>query len=127
MKKDIKKILVDALIGIYLTEDGEPYKKTTKHLKDDTGFCCLGVLCDIQRRTTMGNKNWEDEDEDGKFCYLGETEVLPSAVIKWAGFKSSNPIVGGNDLAWLNDEKIYGEKSTLNSFEKIAGIINEHE
>jgi len=24
------------------------YKQTTHYLKDDQGFCCLGVLCDIQ-------------------------------------------------------------------------------
>lgn len=24
------------------------YSQTMRQLKDDTGFCCLGVLCDIQ-------------------------------------------------------------------------------
>jgi hypothetical protein len=41
MKADLKAKWIDALRG------GE-YVQTKQYLRDHVGFCCLGVLCDIQ-------------------------------------------------------------------------------
>lgn len=41
MDSDLKAKWITALRG-------GKYQQTTYNLKDETGFCCLGVLCDIQ-------------------------------------------------------------------------------
>ena len=54
------------------------YEQTTGLLRDDKGFCCLGVLCDIS-----GLGEWErDEDGDYAFHVPGHVERVfpPDAV-----------------------------------------------
>jgi hypothetical protein len=115
MNAAIKERWIDALIS------GE-YEQTEDVLKDDVGFCCLGVLCDIVKDEVGGR--WE-EQEDGivKFILPFETafSVLPEAVVGYAELDGDNPSVnfdGANlTLAELNDERM--------SFGQIAAIIEE--
>ena len=80
------------------------YKQAKEQLR--TGFqpgpysyCCLGVLCDLARKSGIG------EWDDGKFN--GHAGDLPEVVVDWAGLESSNPEVmtraGIDYLANLND------------------------
>lgn len=73
------------------------YKQTQYHLRDDYGFCCLGVLCDIYASehidaewidATDTYKQLTSKSETGKeqvFEILDNTENLPEAVLNWAG------------------------------------------
>jgi len=101
------------------------YEQTRGKLKDDKGFCCLGVLCDLHSKET-GNE-WETLFDVE--VYLGIGGILPVRVCSWAELPPSkiNPDVyytnsNGNffqtTLAELND--IY----KLN-FNQIADIIEE--
>lgn len=126
MKKEIAERWVEAL------RSGE-YNQGEACLRNNSNFCCLGVLCDLYVKD--GHGHWE-----GKF---GEKELdlhsatLPSTVIDWAGMKDSDGYITPkyNDdtqitLWHLNDGipregLIVGEeKSELKlSFDEIADII----
>ena len=104
MNQRIKKMWLAAL------RSGE-YQQTTGQLKDDLGFCCLGVLCDLHAKET-GNE-WK-----GYYYYKNE-DFLPFEVKKWASVDSCNPRtreLGGRQLTSLNDDHDY-------SFAQIADVI----
>lgn len=111
MKPAIKAKWLDAL-------NSGKYPKTVGVLKDDVGYCCLGVLCDLYAKTRRnGSKFIPMElagmgDNDEKFA-INEMEVaesyLPSTVAKWAGIPTADvsDIFATDDiqrqLASLND------------------------
>jgi hypothetical protein len=69
------------------------YSQTTACLKDDAGYCCLGVLCDLHAKTN--GQIWE-----GRF-YLGRSGYPPEEVMEWAGLDSEQRFA----LASLNDNQ----------------------
>lgn len=113
------------------------YKQTTGKLavlNEQTGkpeaFCCLGVLCDIHRRSRRqkGDK-WVDD------TYHDQESVLPPKVINWA-FTSST-IAGleanGKDAETiLDDVMIGGDRLSVHNddngctFNEIANIIENN-
>ncbi len=104
MNQQVKQKWVDAL------KSGD-YQQTRATLKDQSGFCCLGVLCDLYSKETG-----EDWVQDGRDYYP------PTAVCEWAGFVNTyNPKVEYGEerlsLADLNDNG--------KSFKEIAAIIQE--
>lgn len=119
MNKDIKQEWVDAL------RSGE-YKQTKGNLRTDSGFCCLGVLCDLYAKhkpacwkpsdCTGFNHYWFYPDaDDMNAC----SQTLPNAVYKWAELPENNPIaIRNRSLAELNDGGY--------SFTEIANIIEEN-
>jgi len=58
------------------------YKQTRENLKDDDGFCCLGVLCKISK-TETGFGIDETLEE------TGSDETLGPTVRNWAGLHYS--------------------------------------
>lgn len=100
--------LADAL------ESGK-YQQTFEVLRDDNGFCCLGVACDIFRKET-GKGEW-----DNSFFSVNEKDRsnvnLPYFVRDWYGFEDSSPICSGINLIDANDD---GE-----TFPVIASYIRE--
>ena len=111
------------------------YFQATGALRNEDGFCCLGVLCDV-----YDSDKWvepippldEDEDDDGKWIYADEgtnymyeqTEVLPIHIARIAGLEHQNPEVPyGVDgtmtqLAVINDNGA--------TFAEIADLIETH-
>lgn len=75
------------------------YPQTFKKLHDDTGYCVLGVLCQI----------YADEKRLPIEQVIGRDDKLPpKKVVDWAGLSSNNPIVLLEDGSWdslsyLND------------------------
>lgn len=110
-KENINK-LVDAL------RYGE-YKQTQKCLRDENGYCCLGVACDIYNKET-GEGYWGAFNQ---FLSGPETEyqILTYTVRDWFGFCSKNPLVAlagtTEQLAALNDRGF--------SFAEIADLIEK--
>ena len=80
MKQRIKKLWIAALKG------GE-YKQTEGNLKDDVGYCCLGVLCDLHLKDT-GDGEWEKSENRARYLYLGSGSGLSEEVKSWAGLKT---------------------------------------
>lgn len=120
MNKEIKEKWVAAL------RSGE-YKQSSNRLRDNKGFCCLGVLCDIYIKET-NNAEWTNLYNVGDVTvkYDGfdfvesnerETALLPDKVWQWAGLSRKNPIIGNYSLSRLND--------TGATFELIAGFIEQ--
>jgi len=94
------------------------YEQTTQALRNEDGFCCLGVLCDVYIQEK--GIDWEKPaftNRMGRSYILGESTKLPVEVQDWAGLIGSNPLADGCDLISLNDSKRL-------SFDKIAQIIN---
>lgn len=118
MNQDVKGLWTEAL------ESGE-YPQTKNRLKDDDGYCCLGVLCELAVQA-------------GVICPFVETEygwvlrtesdheveaVLPLEVQIWAGLDNCNPHVVLEDAGYsvpISDPNDGGM-----SFEEIAKLIAE--
>lgn len=117
MNARIKKLWIKAL------HSGE-YKQATGALRvldsnGITGFCCLGVLCDLFKHET-GKGRWI---VGGSFKVEGDCKVgiLPETVARWAGMPESDPQIGHSRKALaskLNDEG--------KDFNYIAGRIEKY-
>ncbi len=87
------------------------YQQSRKTLRNSTGFCCLGVACDIS-----GISEWDD-----KYEYDGCESILPKSVMEYYGFCSSGGWLKNGDeigLAKMNDAG--------KSFDEIADFIDAH-
>ncbi len=99
------------------------YQQTHGVLKNDNGYCCLGVLCDVVKEQV--EMDWHRDPEDGKI-YFGK-----DAVSGIAGY----PPIPVTQLAGVTDKmvKIDGVAKTLVnhndsrnvSFKQIADAIEE--
>lgn len=121
MNKKVKEKWVKAL------RSGK-YKKAKKVLHTESGYCCLGVLCDIYRKET-GRGKWVKEKGKGKvyFKFVNGTEekakTLPDKVMKWAGLIETSPHLNGSfSLAAMNDAV---KSNHGKSFKEIADIIEK--
>lgn len=92
------------------------YSQTHGKLKDDSGFCCLGVACDVS-----GVAAWKE----GIFgIYYDESSLsLPSKVQSWLGININDPqLIGVRKQSAtatdLNDEKNYTFKQIANAIER---------
>lgn len=111
MNQDIKAEWVAAL------RSGK-YKQTNGALKDDTGFCCLGVLCDVVK-DRVGLSWRETEGHCGTLTIGDAIGNLPTQVSMFAGLDRQSPYVGERSLIYLND--------ILNwNFNAIADAIEAH-
>lgn len=109
MNQKVKELWVNAL------RSGE-YTQSRHALRTVSGFCCLGVLCDIAAKTGLGK--WDTlggrevfRAKDGYYC----ADTLPHAVVEWAGLRDRNPDSADGSLASLNDSG--------KTFDEIADII----
>lgn len=64
-------------------ESGE-YKQTRDVLRDDNGFCCFGVLCEISKLA-----EWKFNDKSSNYDYLNNQLALPPEVRAWVGLSSN--------------------------------------
>lgn len=115
MNPEIKKRWVEAL------RSGK-YKQTAGFLRDDFGFCCLGVLCDVVASEVGGT--WIN----GSFCVNNMTSdsTLPAPVVAFCGLDSRNPRLGGYTCAAMNDGQYMQERFVRASFADIADLIEQH-
>lgn len=109
MNPEIKTKWVTAL------RSGE-FEQGRSQLRRGNTFCCLGVLCELYRRTT-GNGEWLT----GGY-FLGVSDVLSPIVRDWAGLTESNPVV--SDGAHCSASSLAEKNDTGASFSEIADIID---
>jgi len=118
MNPRIKQRWLDAL------RSGE-YKQTTGNLRDINGFCCLGVLCDLQAQER--STNWVKRNNS--YGLYGEAQTLPLSVQEWAGL--DNDIGGLVDFEYEKDGVMYVKSESLpeindtwnKNFNEIADLI----
>ncbi len=85
--------------------------------KDESRFCCLGVLCDLHAKEGLGE--WNRGGYKGiDLRYEDEVCYLPISVLKWSGLEERAPRIGEVTLSGLNDEG--------KSFPEIANLIEAH-
>jgi hypothetical protein len=97
-KKQVRKAWVKAL------RSGE-YKQTIGRLRDKSGFCCLGVLCDLAVKNGVMKS------------YLRKAAGLPQIVQDWIGLNSYTGDYFGGDACLASDN------DDGKSFQEIASII----
>jgi hypothetical protein len=128
MNPEIKQRWINAL------ESGE-YPQTTGVLKDENGFCCLGVLCEIAVEDNV--VRW-DEDFAHYSSLVSDNDSsdgeLPESVADWAGLDSCNPESGA--LYKVDRFSVLVERDALMSelnddmhltFSQIAQIIKNND
>lgn len=108
------------------------YAQTTGCLKNDEGFCCLGVAADV-----MAPKAWlKTKNGDGKYRFRHSTNALFIPESDWErlvpkGVRIKNPYYSGDDEyedEFVELELLMDHMSDLNdemnlNFNEIADII----
>jgi len=87
------------------------YKQASQALRENDGFCCLGVLCDLAGKHGLGE--WEQDT-----WFLGCGASVPVEVRQWSGLKTSYGTLGNRTLAEMNDDGA--------TFAEIADLIEQH-
>jgi hypothetical protein len=100
--KEHRKLWIEALRS-------EKYEQTKYYLKNDEGFCCLGVACDISNIS-----EWII-DGDGLPSYMGLTNYLSIEMKNWLGISEYDVSI----LAIMNDKE-------NQSFNEIASFIEKN-
>ena len=82
---------------------GGEYAQTRHTLRDERGFCCLGVGCDLYGLATQ--TPWQKDI--GGFSFDGEDDQLPDRVSRWLGLNDTSGAYGEDGgisaLIWEND------------------------
>ena len=62
------------------------YEKGIEALRREDRYCCLGVACDLYKKHE-GIGDWEWDEFQSSWSFLGDIESLPQKVMDWLGFK----------------------------------------
>ncbi len=96
------------------------YKQTTGCLKNEKGYCCLGVLSDLYAK--QFNINWVPVENYKREEILDHGALLADPIQEWAELHNRNPRIydyeHSKTLSDLNDEG--------NSFKEIADFIERY-
>jgi hypothetical protein len=121
VKAEVREQWVAALrSGEYRKGKGLLHAKGEKRDK----FCCLGVLCDLAVKAGAIDPPLPVRiDELPSFYeYGGDYEVLPDAVMDWAGLEDANPAYFIRDqkhsLGTDNDDRDYSLKRIADRIER---------
>ena len=96
------------------------YKQTRGQLRDERGFCCLGVACEVYN--LQQRKNHKKQLTYKYFKYDGEFYRLPIKVQRWLGLTSVN----GDYCGHLTSTNLIHKNDRGFSFNKIADIIESN-
>lgn len=125
MKSEIKAKWVAAL------RSGD-YSQTRRNLRNTEGFCVLGVLCDVYRKTTNDGA-WVFFGHEGGYSFVvngdtattfndkvfvGRTLVPPVAVRTWAGVTNELQLTA---FSYQNDNP-----DNPKTFEELAQLIDTY-
>ena len=102
-------------------EDGTSFKQIMGGLRNNHGFCCLGVACEVARLKGLVDFSWYEYEAESLIEELEsygsshaqegltpefytivpgfEQSILPLSIRKLYGFESYNPIIGKSDFA----------------------------
>lgn len=120
MHKEIADKLVTAL------RSGE-YQQTTGKLRDDVGFCCLGVLCSIAIKEGVADPWLAYESLPGVTGYRvdGSSGTLPPSVQEWAGMRTENGTYTNRGDAEWGENCLSDDNDNGKTFNEIADFIME--
>jgi hypothetical protein len=128
MNPKVKQKWIDAL------RSGE-YVQGKEKLRSVSGYCCLGVLCDIYAEETntewkfRGNEETNLQPKD--YWYFGDqSEFLPEFVMDWAGLSLNCPVVkidveaDGED-SWFHNEGLADLNDSGYTFNDLSKLIEQ--
>lgn len=102
------------------------YKQCEGRLRDDVGFCCLGVLTDLYIKEATDDSRFWEEGEYGGECYFSfrnSVKTLDKSVSEWANLADTyDPKVIDTHLSAYND----GWNVPKKSFDEIADLIERY-
>lgn len=130
MKKTVRNKWVTALrSGLWPQCHGNLRQAGGQFAETETGYCCLGVLCEIAANEGVVNRQYNPRS--GYWAYGADTEtgVLPREVVEWAGLTDDDPFVPAPE-GWEDSDLAGGSicLTTVNddlklSFTEIADLI----
>lgn len=97
----------------------DEFKQTRGALRDESGYCCLGVACELYRRAVGGE--WTNNGFVVPDARHSEHFNLPDAVRYWLGFKDHAGGYGTEDED--EDDALANDNDAGKSFATIADII----
>lgn len=122
MNPEVKTLWVQALrSGEY--QQGRGRLNSTDILTQTTGYCCLGVLCDVYNKNT-GKGEWllDGRGTYGKVFVAAPNDrsatTLPNAVTEWSGLNQYSAV---SHLVEMNDSR-----TIHRDFNGIADWIEEN-
>jgi hypothetical protein len=130
MNTQIKQKWIDALRS-------DKYEQGSDKLRSVTGYCCLGVLCDLYSQEHNVKWKFIGNDETNlqlmDYWYFDEeSEFLPESVMNWAELKTPNPNVrvyvedNEDEDNWYYTDELSNINDSGYNFSQIANIIEAH-
>ena len=127
MNTQIKQKWIDAL------RSGK-YEQGSEKLRTVTGYCCLGVLCDLYSQDHNTQWDFRGNEETNlqpmDYWYFGDqSEFLPESVMNWAELKTHNPTVrvdvedNEDEDNWSYTDHLSDVNDSGYNFSQIANII----
>ena len=129
MNPEVKQKWIDAL------RSGK-YEQGCERLRSVSGYCCLGVLCDLYAQEHDVEWDFRGNEETNlqpmDYWYFDDqSEFLPKVVMNWAGLKTHNPSVkvdiednDDGDNSFYTDE-IANVNDSGYTFNDLSKIIQE--
>lgn len=107
----------------------DKYKQTRFRLRDNTGFCCLGVACDLYSKEYSKEHpdvKWEQPkmsfDEHDGYYFLSSTGTLPREVRNWLNLRTGVGRFTDSQLPDL-EQNLTKVNDIGMTFKQIANII----
>jgi hypothetical protein len=129
MNTEVKQKWIDAL------RSGK-YDQGSEKLRSVTGYCCLGVLCDLYAKEH--NQEWEfrgitetNLQPQDYWYFEDQSEFLPDSVRDWAGLPFGNPNVrvdvtdNDDEDDWFYNDEIANLNDSGYTFNELSKLIEQ--
>jgi hypothetical protein len=93
--------------------------QTKRHLKDQHGYCCFGVLCDVAMDMGLVQAKWSE-------CPNGDWEFVPNVLYSYATQMPNKEVLDLVGMASLVSASTYSEMNDMGkTFSEIANKLEE--
>lgn len=119
MNPEVKQKWIDAL------RSGK-YEQGSEKLRSVSGYCCLGVLCDLYAQEH--DTQWEFTHPMDYWYFGDRSEYLPEPVMDWAGLNSHNPkmrVDVDEECTWPHYEEIANLNDRGYTFNDLSNMIED--
>lgn len=97
------------------------YEQTQAYLADRSGFCCLGVACELAVEAGIISPSFESGiHTNGVRRYENNVSCLPPAVLNWLGLNSETGLFNEGTE---DEESLAGLNDNGKTFAEIADVI----
>jgi hypothetical protein len=93
------------------------YKQGRDRLRTGDKFCCLGVACDLAKRSLKLNWEFSGWADEGQLFDSAKTS-LPESVRRYYGFEDTDPILSADESAAILNDSGKRFKTLARLFEK---------